>query len=453
MRLRYLLLQVLFVFIFMAAGLSFAAAETRTALVIGNSAYNFAPLRNPSSDAADVAAALRNSGFDVDLQIDADQSTMVDAIRAFGEKLKNRNGTGLFFFAGHGVQVSGENFLLPIGGAMPREADLPARAVKASDVVDAMAAADNSLNIVVLDACRDNGLGKASTRGLSRIDSNARLFVSYSTSPGAVALDGQGRNSPYTAHLVQAIGTPDLTLEQAFKNTLKGVYQETRGAQTPWISSSFFGDFVFRAASRVPHIPPDALKPKSLATLTGVYRVEGRNPNGSRYKGMVALTQTGDRFSVKWWIGSQFFDGHGDLAGRMMVIHWGDKTPVVYTFSEGAVLDGEWADGTATERLTLHARASSTPGFLRPGSYRAIGYNSDGGKYQGVVRITRTGDRYRLDWKVGASAYTGEGTFEGNLLTVDWGSSTPVIYALAPDGRLSGLWDAGAGEEKLTPEQ
>jgi hypothetical protein len=452
MHLRYVFLRALFAFLALAAGISSAAAETRTALVIGNSSYHFAPLRNPASDAADIAAALRNNGFDVDLQIDADKGTMLDAIRTFGEKLKGGNGTGLFYFAGHGAQINGENFLLPIGGAIPTEADLPVRAVKASDVVDAMAAADNNLNIVVLDACRDNGLGNASTRGLSRIDSNARLFISYSTSPGAVALDGQGRNSPYTAHLVQAIGTPDLTLEQTFKSTLKGVYQETRGAQTPWLTSSFFGDFVFRATPGVTPTPPE-VTPKNLASLTGIYRVEGRNPDGSRYNGMVALTQTGDRFTFKWWIGSQVFEGDGDLAGRMMVINWGDKTPVVYTFSEGAVLDGEWADGTATERLTLHARASNEPGEVRPGRYSVIGYNSDGSKYQGVVQIARTGDRYRLDWNVGASAYTGEGTFAGNLLTVDWGSSTPVVYALTPDGRLSGLWNAGTGEETLTPEQ
>jgi hypothetical protein len=428
MHLRSVFLWALSAFLALAAGISSAAAETRTALVIGNSSYRFAPLRNPSSDAADIAAALRNNGFDVDLQIDVDKYAMLDAIRAFGEKLKDSNGTGLFFFAGHGVQINGENYLLPVDGSLPTEVDLPILAVKASDVVDAMTAAENNLNIIVLDACRDNGLGNASTRGLSRIDSNARLFISYSTSPGAVALDGQGRNSPYTAHLVRAIGTPDLTLEQTFKSTLKGVYQETRGAQTPWLASSFFGDFVFRATPGVTPKPPEAT-PKSFGALTGVYRVEGRNPDGSRYHGMVALTQTGDRFSLKWWIGSQVFDGNGDLAGRMMVINWGDKTPVVYTFSEGAVLDGEWADGSATERLTLHARASDALGEVRLGRYSVIGYNSDGSKYQGMVHIARTGDRYRLDWNVGASAYTGEGTFAGNLLTVDWGSSTPVVYA------------------------
>ena len=285
------------------------AAEPRTALVIGNSNYVFSPLRNPANDAADVAAALRKTGFDVTLRLDGNRPAMAEAIRGFGETLKTTKGMGLFFFAGHGVQIGGENYLVPVGENFGSETDLKSRAIKATDVTDAMAAAGNYLNIVVLDACRDNGLGNSTTRGLSRIDSNARLFISYSTSPGAVAEDGTGRNSPYTKYFTQAITLPDLTLEQTFKNTLKGVYQETQGRQTPWISSSFFGDFVFRATQQpvafapdnVPdaptttasgpqrsalHIPPLQQPQREQVqmppTLTGIYRADGRNPSGSR---------------------------------------------------------------------------------------------------------------------------------------------------------------------------
>ena len=452
-----------------------AAAEPRTALVIGNSRYAFSPLANPANDATDVAAALRSAGFNVILKTDADRRAMTEAIRAFGETLKASHGMGLFFFAGHGVQISGENYLVPVGDGFASEGDLQDRAIKAADVVDAMAAADNSLNIVILDACRDNGMGSSGTRGLSRIDSNARLFVSYSTSPGAVAQDGAGRNSPYTRHLTEAIGVPDLSLEQTFKATLKGVYQETRGRQTPWISSSFFGDFIFRTsqhaaspdADKAPAQPsageagaersalhiPRAAKTEMPATLTGVYRVEGKNPGGGVYRGMVAVTQTGDQFTFRWWIGSQRFDGTGHLAGRMLVINWGDKTPVVYTLGERDGLDGEWADGTATERLTLHGGASQNPVTLREGIYRAAGRGANGAPYQGVVRIGRQGDGYRIDWKIGKDEYKGTGTLDGNLLSVDWGSATPIVYALAADGTLKGLWATGMGEETLTPER
>ena len=472
---RFLLSCILLVLIVLVTAAAPANAEQRAALVIGNSAYGFAPLANPANDAADVAAALRDTGFNVALRLNASQSAMMDAIRNFGQTLKRSNGMGLFFFAGHGVQVKGENYLIPVGDAFASEADLTSRAVKATDVVDAMAAAGNYLNVVILDACRDNALGDSSTRGLSRIDSNARLFISYSTSPGSVAQDGAGRNSPYTKYLTQAIGVPDLTLEQTFKSTLKGVYQETHGQQTPWISSSFFGDFIFRATQQQAALEPDKAPAESTAspgpqrnamhlpalpsvevppTLTGIYRADGRNPGGSRYTGMVAITQSGDQFTFKWWIGTQVFNGTGHLAGRMLVINWGDATPVVYTFGMRGALDGEWADGTATERLAPFGRAAETPAKLNEGVYKAVGNGGNAGsQYQGMVRITRNADGYHLDWKIGNSAYQGDGTLNGNLLTVNWGSSTPVVYALADDGSLKGLWDAGAGEETLTPLQ
>ncbi len=466
---------ILLILLSLATAQGASAAEARTALVIGNSGYASSMLPNPKNDATDVAAALRNAGFDVLLKVDADRRGMMDAIAAFGEKLRKNNGVGLFFFAGHGVQISGENYLVPVGDRFASEIDLKDRAIKATDVVDAMAGAGNDLNIVILDACRDNGMGDSGTRGLSRIDSNARLFVSFSTSPGAVAQDGAGRNSPYAKHLKEAIGIPDLALEQTFKKTLKGVYQETRGQQTPWISSSFFGDFIFRATQPTASLGTDPALPKGSAApsggernalhipqttqaltppaLTGIYRVEGRNPDGGRYRGMVAIVQTGDQFTFKWWIGSQIFEGSGHLAGRMLVINWGDTTPVVYTFGGRDSLEGEWADGTATERLELYGGAPNTPRTLTQGPYRATGRNAKGGNYQGVVRIGKQGGRYRLDWKIGNEQYSGQGTLDGNLLSVDWGSSTPVVYALAADGSLRGLWDAGAGEETLTPEQ
>lgn len=475
MTFRCLSSWLLLVFITLATGLEASAAEPRTALVIGNSRYAFGVLPNPENDATDIAAALREAGFEVILKIDADRRAMTDAIRSFGETLKKKNGMGLFFFAGHGVQISGENYLVPIGSGFANEADLKKRTVKATDIVAAMSGAGNYLNIVILDACRDNTLGHTTTHGLSRIDSNARLFVSYSTSPGEVAQDGAGRNSPYTKYLMQAISTPDLTLEQTFKATLKGVYQETHGKQTPWISSSFFGDFIFRPTQQTAALEADKAPPQPSGTpavilrnathaprpaktrkppmLTGVYRVDGTNPGGGFYKGMVAVTQTGDQFTFKWWIGTQKFTGTGHLAGRMLVVNWGEKTPVVYTFGSREVLEGEWADGTATERLTLQAGAANTPVVLAGGVYHVAGRGANGSKYQGAVKISQESGGYVLDWKVGNNAYEGHGTLEGNLLSVNWGSSTPVVYALAADGRLKGLWAAGLGEETLTPER
>jgi len=445
------------------AVVSSASAEPRTALIVGNAGYSWAPLKNPVNDANDVAAALRGAGFDVILKTDADQRSIQDGVRVFGAALKAKGGVGLFFYSGHGAQVSGENYIVPVGAPIANGQALRSQAVTAMEVVDAMAAARNGLNIVVLDACRDSPMG-GTARGLSRIDSSASLFVSFATSPGAVALDGTGRNSPYTKHLTQAINASNLSLEETFKRTLKGVYQETRGTQTPWISSSFFGDFVFKPgmASGPAAVTPSpqqtrreapqrqADTPTQLPILTGVYRSNGTNPDGSPYRGTTAIKMDGDTVHFTWWIGREVYTGSGQFAGRMLVVQWGAKHPVIYTFGRDGRLDGEWADGTATDRLELFGRAgraAPAPG----GRYTVSGRNPNGSPYSGTVSITRRGDRFELDWRVGGTSYRGTGTLENNLLTVDWGSTQPLVYALSDDGTLRGLWEGGRGEDVLTP--
>ena len=436
--------------------------EPRTALIIGNSAYSFAPLKNPINDAEAMASALEGAGFKVIKETDADQAKMVEAVRTFGAELKRRGGVGLFYFSGHGTQIDGENYLLPVGEQFASLEDVKRRSVTALAVVEAMASAHSDLNIFILDACRNNPIDPNGAKGLSRIDSNARLFISYATSPGLTALDGEGNNSPYAKYLYQSIDAPNLDIEDTFKRTLKGVYVETHGEQTPWIASTFFGDFVFRPSGEPPaageeKAPAETAEPEEAAPktidLAGVYRVEGTNPNGSKYRGMVALAQNNDQFNFTWWIGKDVFRGTGHFAGKMLVVNWGDKTPVIYTFGDEGALDGEWADGSATETLDLVANAAPGDIGLSEGSYRVDGKNADGSGYQGNVEITGQGKGYHLTWQVGSSSYEGDGKLAGNLLTVDWGSSTPVVYALKPDGSLAGLWDAGKGEETLTPEE
>jgi hypothetical protein len=450
------------------------ALESRTALVIGNGSYSFGALPNAVNDATDVGETLRSVGFDVSLRTNADQRSMLEAIDGFGAVLKEKRGVGLFYFSGHGVQLNGANYMLPAGNGLSSERDLRYRAVNASEVLEAMAAASNQLNIVILDACRNNPFPTTSrsvARGLARLDSTAGTFISFSTSPGAVALDGDGRNSPYTKHLLAAIRTPDLTIEETFKRTLKGVYQETAGQQTPWISSSFFGDFVFRPAGApaaqsslqatpqlaLREVPSRELAPGAAAAavpaLTGVYRVQGTNPNGSRYRGMVSLALSGKEYEFKWWIGQQVFNGKGRFAGRMLVVDWGSSSPVIYTLHNGARLDGEWADGRATESLEVFARAAPGAAPRLGGRYQVSGRSPNGSSYSGGVTITSEGSRYRMNWRIGSSSYQGTGTLNDNVLTVDWGSATPVVYAVSADGRLRGLWAGGNGEETLTPER
>jgi hypothetical protein len=433
------------------------AAAPRAALVIGNSDYSFGPLRNPRNDAEAMAKALEEAGFDVTVATDADQSAMEKAVHEFGAKLKARGGVGLFYFSSHGAQIDGENYLIPT--SLTSAEEIKSGSVSATEIVNAMAGAHNGLNIFILDACRTNPFDPNGAHGLSRIDSNASLFVSYATSPGVVALDGAGNNSPYTKYLSEWIAAPNLSIEDTFKRTLKGVYVDTHGQQTPWISSTFFGDFVFRPEGEADQEDEQAgereAEETEAPTLTGVYRANGTNPSGSKYTGIVALKEDGDDFKVTWWIGKDVCNGSGHYAGKMLVINWGDKTPVMYSFGDEGALDGEWADGSATETLTPVGTAASSDDevSLPEGEYRVEGKGGDGKPYEGTVDIEKSGDAYSLHWKVGDSEYDGEGTFADNLLTVNWGSTTPIVYALADDGSLAGLWDSGHGEETLTPEQ
>jgi uncharacterized caspase-like protein len=181
----------------LTATLTLAQAQApapRAALVIGNADYSFGALRNPKNDAEAMAKALDEAGFDVTVATDVDQASMAKAVDAFGAKLKANGGIGLFYFSGHGAQISGENYLIPV--SVNDAEEVQSGSVTATQIVNVMAGAHNGLNIFILDACRTNLGDPNGAHGLSRVDSNASLFVSYATSPGAVALDGAGHNSP-----------------------------------------------------------------------------------------------------------------------------------------------------------------------------------------------------------------------------------------------------------------
>ncbi len=242
---RLTILAILLVFI--TPSISLSAQERRIALVIGNGAYKSSPLRNPVNDATDIAYTIRNLGFSVILKTNANQRTMEESIRDFGKALR-LGGVGLFYFAGHGLQIKGRNYLLPIGADVYEENDMKYEAVDAGRVLDVMDSAGNMLNIVILDACRDNPFARSfrsSTSGLARMDTPKGSLIAYSTSPGKVALDGSRRNSPYTEVLLKNIQVPDLTIEQVFKQTRKDIDILTAGKQTPWESTSLIGDFYF----------------------------------------------------------------------------------------------------------------------------------------------------------------------------------------------------------------
>lgn len=221
--------------------------KKRVALVIGNSNYQIGILKNPKNDATDVAQALKKLGFSVILEIDANQKSMDNAILRFGRELAN-GGVGLFYYAGHGVQVNGSNYLIPIAANINEERDVKYRAVNLGQVLDEMRDVQTGLNIVIIDACRDNPLPKSarsSTRGLARISSPSGTIIMYATSPGSVASDGDGRNGLFSKHLLNFISSPNNSIELVMKKVSKNVQLESGNKQTPWMESSFTGDFYF----------------------------------------------------------------------------------------------------------------------------------------------------------------------------------------------------------------
>jgi hypothetical protein len=226
--------------------------EKRVALVIGNGNYpQVGVLANPPNDARLMTRTLRQVGFDVVESIDADQKAMKRAISSFGKKLDEagKDAVGLFYYAGHGVQVSGNNYLIPVNVNINNESDVDIEAVSANVVQGKMAFAGNRLNIIIMDACRNNPFKRgfrSAARGLARMSATTGTLIAYATGPGDVAADGSGTNSPYTKALAKAILTPGLAVERVFKEVRNSVVAATNDNQTPWESSSLTGgDFFF----------------------------------------------------------------------------------------------------------------------------------------------------------------------------------------------------------------
>ncbi len=229
-----------------------AAPDERLALIIGNSNYSSGPLKNPVNDASDIAVSLRSLGFSVMLKQNATIREMESAIRDFGNRLR-KGGVGLFYFAGHGIQVNGINYLVPVEAKISRESDIKYAAVDAGKVLDAMSDASSGVNIVILDACRDNPFARqfrSLSRGLAIVSDAPRgTYISYSTGPGQLALDGDGRNSPFAAAFMKFMKEPGWTIEQVFKKIRHQLNMETGGKQIPWELSSLEGDFFFATGS------------------------------------------------------------------------------------------------------------------------------------------------------------------------------------------------------------
>ena len=225
-----------------------ANAAKRIALVIGNGTYTNAPvLKNPPNDARDIAATLKTLGFEVTSGINVNQKEMKRLVREFGQKLKT-GGSGLFYYAGHGVQSKGRNFLIPVDADIQSEAEVEDSAVDIGLVLNYMDDAQNGLNIVILDACRNNPFGRSfrsASGGLAQVDAPTGTLIAYATAPGRVASDGQGQNGLYTSELLKQMRVPGLSVTDMFMHVRAEVMKQTAGKQVPWEASSLVGNFYF----------------------------------------------------------------------------------------------------------------------------------------------------------------------------------------------------------------
>lgn len=264
---RTLVCELLAVVLSMGIWMAPASANTekRIALVIGNAQYPASKLKNPANDAVAMTAALRKLGFTVIHREDATQRVMLSAMREFVDKAPGYD-VRLFFYAGHGAQIVGKNYLMPLDAALDDERDLQRTAVNLNEFIELLGQGKHGVNIVVLDACRDNPFSATQNltangrrmkfrgvnmAGLATVEAPVGSFIAFAAAPGQTADDGVGSNlGVFTKHIVEHIATPDITIEQVFKRVRGGVRKDTDGKQIPWDSSSLTGDFCFSLSSR-----------------------------------------------------------------------------------------------------------------------------------------------------------------------------------------------------------
>jgi hypothetical protein len=245
-----------------------ATAESRVALVIGNSTYVSGRLKNPVNDAEDIAAKLTGLGFYVIRRSDLATKQIGGTLREFGSRL-SPGGVALVFYAGHGLQIRGENYLPTVDAEISTEEDVPNQSLAMRQIMDVLDQSKVRLSLIFLDACRDNPFARSfrsSAGGLAKVEAPSGTLISFATRPGSVASDGTGRNGLYTQHLLAAMDVPGEPVELALKRVVRGVKRDSNGKQEPWMEGSIEGDFYFRPTGYgtvTANIPPPPTPPST----------------------------------------------------------------------------------------------------------------------------------------------------------------------------------------------
>ncbi len=238
------------------------AKGNRFALVIGNSAYKSGPLKNPVNDARAVANEFRKLGFDVTTLENQNREGLVKSIRDFSSLRRKPNAVNIVFYAGHGVQFKGKNYLIPVDADFTSESDIGPQSLDLDYVLEKLSSDESAANILILDACRSSPFGRGSRNivvGLADVLGAAGTYIAFATAPGSVASDGDGENGVYTKHLVKHIAEFGIPIEQMFKRVSKGVQDETKKVQVPWTNSSLTADLYLNPATASGSVPNLAL--------------------------------------------------------------------------------------------------------------------------------------------------------------------------------------------------
>jgi hypothetical protein len=260
------------------------AWAARHALVIGNNAYPGNELRSAVNDARDVAAALKQSGFEILLRENATRDGMFQAIQEFGGKLRDGD-VALFYFAGHAIQVRDRNYLIPVDAKVKQEDDVTFYSLDVAEVLQRMDRARTRANLLILDACRDNPFSSTvrfSSVGLAQMSAPPGTLIAYATAPGQVAREGTGRNGVFTKHLLRHMSTANQPVELTLKRVREGVLADTKGQQVPWDSSSLRGDIVFAGEAAQPGVTVAAVSSPSVDTRMNVERTFWESIKDSR---------------------------------------------------------------------------------------------------------------------------------------------------------------------------
>jgi uncharacterized caspase-like protein/streptogramin lyase len=424
------------------------AQEQRVALVIGNGQYQHnATLVNPPNDASDMAAALKLDGFTVTLLTDASRVDMEQAVRAFGNSLKNPDTIGMFYYSGHGAQADGANFLIPVDADIQNQDELAYNAVDVESILAKMRSAGNKINIVVLDACRDNpfpGSSRSLDKGLAVVKVKVpESVIVYATDPGSTALDGTGRNSPFTKAFLENMETPDQDITVMMKRVTSRVQNDTDGKQTPWVSTNLTKDFSFKSTfgasastSSQQVATPTMSVTRSYGSLVVTAVTEGNLYLDGKAMGNIPAGATAKLDSVE--VGSRSLElryTDGQVERQDVTVEPGNAATVTFVYQkETPKIQVEKAE-TVTPQTEpdmsiwqeLGSEGSGTIRFERPSS---CAIDSNGHIYiadSGNKRIVRVDDMSGTNWTTSYAVSSGANAVAVNL-------SGQIFISISGDG-------------------